>query len=798
MPMQPKHDYCRAGSGDLPGPGAQDLGASPDLPVVLSVAEAVVTARCPGSRAPQEVPLHGRLGGWTLMALMERDGRPVAVFEEVAARYGRVAYIGPHGPLLVLPKTLEPTRVPEGTCYNSHTKAEVLGAGQDVLRAEVLAGDADPDYQTVSALFPPIRRARWGAHEAPHTFIGSSGCCDVVPVYYNCLEATPRLNPVVVAPEVREAMEQELLWEGLVGGWLPCVRVLYPVSQGQAWEMVQFGTPEAPNPNVQPVWYRLVKLDGDQLLEAHYFDSYLPYPWPAEPPASDFYSALWDLYNWWASELDGGMELDVPERWVADFCRHALVQERVTRTGDDPHYGVVDRMYGGHEHDGFQDVLNSAVSCYLEWGYFDIARRYLDNYLTKFVRPDGSIDYRGPEIGQYGRTLALLAQYHTYTGDSSLLLQHEHKVMAMTNVLLSRRAAACALPRDDPGYGLLPGRHEADISFITPSLATFDYERPYFSNSTEAWRGMRDLGLCWAKIGQQLGNPGLVRRGEGLQAEAAALARDVARAIERSWVWRDGTPTLPLFAGATMLHLDAPYRSRPEAFDEDRVWSEMLHSGLLGRETVEAVLSAAAAHGDSTLGILGNRKHVVAFMACGVAYGMVQHDLVRELLLLYYAHASHLHTRGTWTALECVDMDRDRADHLPYCAPAQLTVPTITKWMFAFEDPVDGTLWLGKALPRHWLEDGQCVGVKGAPTSRGPVSFHIRSLLSQGRVEATVALPPKPGPRAKLRLRLPRPHSIQSVNLNGVRWDRFDPASETIDLPPWPSSELKVVVRAAA
>ena len=85
---------------------------------------------------------------------------------------------------------------------------------------------------------------------------------------------------------------------------------------------------------------------------------------------------------------------------------------------------------------------------------------------------------------------------------------------------------------------------------------------------------------------------------------------------------------------------------------------------------------------------------------------MIQHDLVREFLLLYYAHAFHMHTRGTWTAFECVDMDRDGAEHLPYCAPAQLTIPILTKWMLVFEDSLAFEVWLAKAVPRRWLADG--------------------------------------------------------------------------------------------
>jgi len=66
-------------------------------------------------------------------------------------------------------------------------------------------------------------------------------------------------------------------------------------------------------------------------------------------------------------------------------------------------------------------------------------------------------------------------------------------------------------------------------------------------------------------------------------------------------------------------------------------------------------------------------------------------------------------------------MDRDRGAHNPYCVPAQMTVPTIAKWLLVFEDPLDGTITLGQGVPRVWLHDGKEVGVERGPTRWGPV-----------------------------------------------------------------------------
>jgi hypothetical protein len=196
-----------------------------------------------------------------------------------------------------------------------------------------------------------------------------------------------------------------------------------------------------------------------------------------------------------------------------------------------------------------------------------------------------------------------------------------------------------------------------------------------------------------------------------------------------------------------------------------------------------------------TLGIFGNRERVVAFQCYGEAYGLIQHDMIHEFLLFYYTHAAHLHTRGTWSVFECVDMDRDRGEHLPYCAPAQVTIPTVTKWMLVFEDPLSSTLWLARATPRAWLENGKRISVRNAPTRWGRVSYEVLSQLDAGTVRARIALPRGLAAAAKLRLRLPEPLMIKSVQVDGKPWSAFDPQEETVSLPAKVAGPIDVEVR---
>ena len=736
---------------------------------------------------------HNTVGCWTLMAHFELEpGHSVAVFENLQVDNGSMLYVDESGVILSLAKTLEATRIDESNCYRGHAKEEVLG-DRDILREEILALGQDPTYDEVAACFPPIRHVRYGDREGPRTFVGSRNCVDVVPVFYRGW--TGRVHPQAFNSEIGEVIEQESIWEGLVGGWLPVVRFSYPVRPGLSWDYTVFGEVDPPTAYLQPAWYRFLRLEEGRITEAHYADTYLPYPWPDEPPPERFYAELYKAQAYWEGHFEGAMQIEVPEAWVSDFCRHALVQEMITRIGDHPRYGVVDRGYGGPEHDGFQDVLNSAVNAHLEWGLFDTARGYLDNYLTHFVRADGSVDYRGPEISQYARTLTNLAQYWDYTGDSELLSRHHEKIEAILRILLVRREEAKQLPEDDPAYGMIAGRHEADISFVTPTLATLDYEQPYFCNSTEAWRAMIDLGRVWAAIGERSDEPELTARGQALVDEASSLRQDVHRAIERSVLSARDMPYLPLIAGSKEYHLDAPYRSRPESFDDNRVWSEMMHSGMIRKETIDTILNYQSTHNGTTLGIFTNRRSVVAFQCYGEAYGLLQHDMIHEFLLFLYAHATHLHTRGTWSAFECVGMDRDQGRYAPYCGPAQVTIPAITKWMLVFEDPLSSTLWLAKATPRAWLEDGEHVHVSQAPTRWGSVSYGIVSRLAEGAIEATITWPEEPMDQAKLRIRRPGAHPIESVKVDGVSWHNFDPKEETITLCPRSGVTQEVIVR---
>ena len=272
---------------------------------------------------------------------------------------------------------------------------------------------------------------------------------------------------------------------------------------------------------------------------------------------------------------------------------------------------------------------------------------------------------------QYGRMLTVVAQYANYTADYTLLLKHRRRIDAVTRLLLSMREKALTLSHDDPAYGMIAGWSEAD-SWSDPEDTR--YMQPYFPNSTEAARGLRDLGKVWERIGKRSSTQELVTWGQRLREISKSIGKDVQNSIGRS-ILKDTQPVcLPAIAGAREPFYVALAR---DPFDPQlrsyRAYMEMLYSGSLTKEQVELVVKCRAAHGESILGIpaaYGYNHGLVGFLTYGHGYGLLQHDLVREYLLTLYSIMAHQYTRGTWTAPEGREVTHPENPASPFCTPA--------------------------------------------------------------------------------------------------------------------------------
>jgi hypothetical protein len=93
------------------------------------------------------------------------------------------------------------------------------------------------------------------------------------------------------------------------------------------------------------------------------------------------------------------------------------------------------------------------------------------------------------------------------------------------------------------------------------------------------------------------------------------------------------------------------------------------------------------------------------------------------------------------------------------------------------------SLWLARATPRVWLEQGKKISIRNAPTHFGTVDYEIVSDVDNGKIAATVKMPSRnTEEEVLLRLRHPRSAPIKGVLVNGKAWKDFDPAKEVVKL----------------
>jgi hypothetical protein len=92
-------------------------------------------------------------------------------------------------------------------------------------------------------------------------------------------------------------------------------------------------------------------------------------------------------------------------------------------------------------------------------------------------------------------------------------------------------------------------------------------------------------------------------------------------------------------------------------------------------------------------------------------------------------------------------------------------------------------LWLGRAVPRAWLRNGQTFRVQNAPTHFGTVSYQIVSSVNEGKIKATLDMPSRGGQKAVLlRFRHPGAVPMKSVAVNGRPWEKIDKDKEVVIL----------------
>jgi hypothetical protein len=415
--------------------------------------------------------------------------------------------------------------------------------------------------------------------------------------------------------------------------------------------------------------------------------------------------------------------------------------------------------------------------------------------LARGMRHDMGYSHEGTHAST-GRLLFAMADRYFLSGNKAWFQRNRGRLQAAADwIIRQRREYMKDVPNRDELHvaGLMPPEMLGDYA-----LPTCDWHWYYVANALDL-QGLQRFGDALADFDPPAA--------EKYRAEAEAFRRDIRRAAERDAVLapvrlgRDGMyhsyiPRMAYAAGLTGPELGAPQfpdcdlfmsatplaepfavldAGDPRMIDELDVMEEMGTS-------VEAVRKDEAARkqkGLPTDDAWFWHPYVMLPKASHNAnIYLLQDDVPNFLRYLTNSYAAMVAADGKmWEAWHLGNYD-------PCSAPDNGTAGW---YMENFRDLLvmeEGrSLWIARATPRAWLQQGKRIAVRNAPTYFGPLAYEIVSDVDHGRITATVEIPTRTRPQTVLvRFRHPRAAAIQAATVNGRPWSDFDAAKEVVRL----------------
>jgi len=349
-----------------------------------------------------------------------------------------------------------------------------------------------------------------------------------------------------------------------------------------------------------------------------------------------------------AGKLKTIPEVDLGHPLLDRSVKAGLASVDATFQGDHPKYGV--KGYAEDCHDGFPPTIIAAVDALSAWGLSSRARQLFRYWILSFVREDGTIDYYGTSISEYGQLLHTAACLEERAGIEGWWSDCLGPLNRMVEYLLDLRASA---ERDD---GLIVGSPEADER---------DQLGKYFHNSSWVAKGF----YRWADLCERQGaSPSTAV--EAVRNTANAIEADTLDAIRGCWPKDADDWWLP----PRVEPLERPRcltGTREASYTNYRYWPELLSSGILPRGMANRIVDARLSAGGQFCGMTRFEGWLDDWPLADYLYGLWQLGRKRDFLLTLYGHVAYHQAEGHLTAYEQVTFPPGK-EKAPYCLPCQL------------------------------------------------------------------------------------------------------------------------------
>jgi len=329
----------------------------------------------------------------------------------------------------------------------------------------------------------------------------------------------------------------------------------------------------------------------------------------------------------------------------------SLAYVDATFQGDHPKYGV--GTYGQVEHDGFPPTIIAAVDALSAWGMNTRAAQLFNYWLINFVNEDGTFDYYGPSISEYGQMLHTAKILEERAGKKGWFDVGFPKLDLISEYLLRMISEA------SKENGLISGVPEAD---------TRDQVDIYFHNNGWVVKGLEQ----WVRLCEKTRSvPTTII--ETIRKNAQTLKDKTLSAIRTTWPAEPCDWWLPAQLGE-IIRPRFVTETREGSYTNYRYWLELLSSDILPVDMANRLVNARLNGGGQFCGTTRFMDWIDDWPLADYLYALWSLGRKNDFLLSLYGHVAFAQCEGNLTAYEQISFPGDtkgskRAD---YCLPCQL------------------------------------------------------------------------------------------------------------------------------
>ena len=392
--------------------------------------------------------------------------------------------------------------------------------------------------------------------------------------------------------------------------------------------------------------------------------AYTRWPDGAASSAAEFELARERVVSYWRKWFAAGLQLPPIDPKTDAAWKSSLVQALCLWSGRHPHYGA--GFYLVLIHDGFPPTVLATVETLVQYRHVDEAVEILLFWLDRFLRADGTIDYYGPALSEYGALLWCSALVMDAAPDRAREIAAKLKPL-VKNVLGWYQFQS---PGGSLGENLiLAGVPEAD---------TRGRGKEYFHNNFQVRRGLRMIAPWYARLGAR-------EFAAEIANEEAMLGRLLDRTYAKKRAELGGVP----FA-ADQKGIPADIQSSLDSgYANYRYYPEMLETGYLSAGDAETYCRYRETHngewnGLCFLAVTNCSAEVDNWPIAAYARGLLEYGMTNRFERLLRAHLDNYLSDDTYTAYEQIANDGNpRRPVAPQCVPVQLVLPRLLAWKHA-------------------------------------------------------------------------------------------------------------------